>query len=81
MTAKSAKDDATASPKRRRRLNATQKRALKTAELAVYLKQAGRKAQRGVEPNDRSDSYELRNKIRKIAPEQMDLLMREDEDE
>ena len=56
MTSKSEKDDATPSPKPRRRLNAAQKRALKTAQMAVYLKQVGRKAQKGVEPNDRRDS-------------------------
>lgn len=80
MKSKNAKDDTTPSPKPRRRLNAAQKRALKTARLAIFLKEVGRKAQKGVEPNDRRDSYDLGDKIRKISPEQMDQLMREDED-
>lgn len=79
MISKDAKDGSPP-PKPRRRLNASQKRALKTARMAIYLKQVGRKAQRGVEPNDRRDSYGIGQKLRQISPEEMDLLMREDED-
>ena len=49
-------------------LNAAQKRALKTAQMAVYLKQVGRKAQKGVEPNDRRESYQLGEEDLEIPP-------------
>lgn len=79
MTSKDAKDGASL-PKPRRRLNAAQKRALKAARMATYLKRVGRKAQKGVEPNDRRHSYDFGEKISRMSPEQTDLLMREDED-
>lgn len=79
MTSKDVKDG-TPPPKPRRRLNAAQKRALKTARMAIYLKQVGKKAQKGTEPNDRQDTYGLNQSVRRIPPEEMDLLMREDED-
>ena len=68
------------SPKPKRRLNKAQKRALKAAELAVFLKQFGRKAQKGREPNDRHYSRELESKLRAVPPEQLDRLIREDDD-
>jgi hypothetical protein len=80
MTSKDAKDGAPP-PKPRRRLNASQKRALKTARMAIYLKQVGRKAQKRTEPNDRRDSYGVGERIRKMSAEEMDRLMREDDDE
>lgn len=79
MTSKPT-DGATAPAKPRRRLNASKRRALKAAQMAVYLKQVGRKAQKRMEPNDRHDWYGLGEKIRKLSPEETDLLMREDED-
>jgi len=80
MVSKNPPDGAPAPAKPRRRLNASKKRALKSARMAIYLKQVGRKAQKGEEPNDRHDWSELRGKIRKLSAEEMDLLMRDDED-
>jgi hypothetical protein len=37
----------------RKRLNATEKRALAAGALRRFIDQYGRKAQKGVEPNDR----------------------------
>ena len=64
----------------RRHLNADQKRALKAAVVCVFTQQYGRKAQRGVEPNDRRYSREMERKLKQLRPEQLDLLMRDDED-
>lgn len=80
MISKDAKSGVVPPAKPKRRLNASQKRALKAAKLAVYLKEVGRRAQKQTEPNDRRDSYGLGDKIRKISPNEFDQLMREDED-
>jgi hypothetical protein len=71
---------ATPPAKPRRRLNAAQRKALKAARLATFLREAGRKAQRGTEPNDRRDTYDLGRKIRSIPAEEMDRLLRDDEE-
>ncbi|WP_156527986.1 hypothetical protein [Bradyrhizobium stylosanthis] len=64
----------------RRHLNADQKRALEAAVVCVFTQQYGRKAQRGVEPNDRRYSREMERKLKQLKPERLDLLMRDDED-
>lgn len=64
----------------RRHLNADQKRALRAAIISVFARQYGRKAQRGVEPNDRRYSREMERKLKQLKPERLDLLLRDDED-
>ena len=80
MKPKSTNGGDEAPPKPKRRLNKAQKRALKTAEIAVFLKQFGRKAQKRVEPNDRRYSHELESKLKAMPADLLDRLMREDED-
>ncbi|WP_156434655.1 hypothetical protein [Bradyrhizobium lablabi] len=63
----------------RRRLNASRKRALQAATVSVFLQQYGRKAQRGVEPNDRRYSRDVEKALKRLKPEEFDLLIREDE--
>ena len=65
----------------RRHLNSSQRRALKTAELAAFLKATGRKAQKGVEPNDRHYDRGFAKSLRRMPPLKLDLLIREDEDD
>ncbi len=65
---------------KRRRLNADQKRALKAATVSIFVQQYGRKAQRGVEPNDRRYSRELEMSLKQLRPAELDWLMRDDED-
>jgi hypothetical protein len=65
----------------RRRRNAAQKRALKSAEIARFMKEVGRKAQKGVEPNDRRYDSTFAKSLRRMSPEELDRLAREDEDE
>lgn len=65
---------------KRRRLNADQKRALKAAAVHVFLQIYGRKAQRGVEPNDRPYSRNMERRLKQMKPEKLDLLIRDDED-
>jgi hypothetical protein len=64
----------------RRRLDADQRRALRAATVGVFLRQCGRKAQRGVEPNDRRYCRDVEKALTHLRPEDLDLLMREDDE-
>ena len=68
-----------AGPLKRRR-NATQKRALRSAELSEFIQQYGRKAQKGMEPNDRGYSRKLEKAVKRMKPVELDRLLRDDED-
>jgi len=65
---------------KRRRLNADQKRALKAATVSVFVQRYGRKAQRGVEPNDRRYSRDVEKALKQLKPEELDSLIRDDEE-
>ena len=58
-----------------------QKREKLASNVAVYLKEVGRKAQKGQEPNDRGHDRELERKLRRMRPEDIDALMRSGEDD
>lgn len=64
----------------RRRLNADQKRALRAADIRRFVRQYGRSASPGYDPNDRSYDREIEQAVRRMPPEELDRLMREDED-
>jgi len=64
----------------RRHLNADQKRALKAATVNVFVQQYGRKAQRGMEPNDRRYSRDLEKAVKRLKPDELDSLMRDDQE-
>ncbi len=49
-----------------------------SADLKLFVQQYGRKAQRGIEPNDRRYSRKLEAKMRRMSPEQLDALLRDD---
>jgi hypothetical protein len=65
---------------KRRRLNAEQRRALQSAELQVFVQQYGRKAQKGVEPNDRKYDKKVERTVKQMKPDELDRLLRDDED-
>jgi hypothetical protein len=65
---------------RKRRRNATQKRALKSAELSEFIQQYGRRAQKGIEPNDRGYSREFETVVKRMKPAELDRLLHDDED-
>ena len=65
---------------KRRRLNVDQKRALKAAAVSVFVQRYARKAQRGVEPNDRRYSREVEKALKQLKPDELDRLMHDDED-
>jgi len=67
--------------KPRRHPNGAEKRALKTAELARFVREAGRKAQKNTEPNDRRYDNAFQRKLRQIPAEELDRLLRDDEED
>jgi hypothetical protein len=72
----------TETPKPRRRTNIDHKRALKSAKVAVFMKKAGRKARKGgLDPNDRHYDVDFAKSLRRMKPERLDEIMREDEDD
>ena len=66
----------------RRHPNRAEKRALKAAELAKFMRAVGRPAQKGVEPNDRRGvDLTLQKKLRRAPPVELDRLLRDDEED
>ena len=65
----------------RRHLSRDERRVLWAAQIAVFVKQYGRKAQKGAEPDDRRQSWEVERRVRHMDPLTLDGLLRDDEDE
>ena len=63
-----------------KKLNLDEKRARKVGALATFVRQYIRKAQRGVEPNDRRYDRSLEKAVKRMPPEELDRLLREDGD-
>lgn len=61
----------------RKRLNASQKRALKAAEAARFIQKYGSINRWATDR--RLVDHELQKKIRQMSPEELDRLLREDE--
>jgi len=64
----------------KKKLNRDERRARQSGSLAQFVRQYGRKSQRGIEPNDRHYSDETQKKVRRMKPELLDALLREDEE-
>ena len=65
---------------KRKRLNAEQRRALRAAKLKSFVQDYGRKAQKGVEPNDRGYDKKIEKTVKRMKPEELDRLLRDDEE-
>jgi hypothetical protein len=65
---------------KRRHPNLAERRALRAAELSVFVKQYGRRAQKHSDPNDRQYDREVEQEIRQMDPAEFDRLLREDEE-
>jgi hypothetical protein len=50
-------------------------------QVGTFLRLYGRRAQRGVEPNDRGYDPEVESYLRRLKPEELDRLLHGDEDE
>ena len=64
----------------RKRLNAAERRGRKAAALQLYVKQVGRRAQKGTEPNDRLSKRETTDAVRRIPTGELDRLLRHGEE-
>jgi hypothetical protein len=68
-----------ARPKRKRR-NTDDRRAAKAAAVQLFAQQYGRKAQKGVEPNDRRFDEKVEKSVKRMNPEALDELLRDGEE-
>jgi hypothetical protein len=66
---------------KRERLNSDEKVERKAAAWQLFIKSIGRKAQRGVEPNDRKHSIRMDKMLRRMPPEDFDRLIRYGEED
>lgn len=63
----------------RRKLNRDEKRALQSAAIATFVRQYGRRRPKSGEPNDRAYDRELEADLKRLSPERLDILIRDDE--
>ena len=68
-----------AKPKRKK-LNAEDRQGLRAAELQLFVKQCGRKAHAGHDPNDRRYSRTTVDALRHMKPEILDEFLRDREE-
>lgn len=61
------------------KLTGMDRRARKLAAVARYVEQAGRRAQKGVEPNDRKYSRDVERQVRQMSPAEFDALLHGDD--
>ncbi len=64
-----------------KKLNRDEKQARRIGQLATFVRQYTRKAQRGVEPNDRRYDRGLESAVKRMPPTELDRLLRGDEDD
>jgi hypothetical protein len=62
-----------------KKLSADERGARKMAAAALYIKQIGRKAQKGVEPNDRKFDRDFDRKAKRMPPIEFDALLRDED--
>jgi len=55
-------------------------RARVAAELGLFVRQYARKAQKRQEPNDRDYDRKLEERVKRMAPEELDALLRDGEE-
>lgn len=55
--------------------------AVSESELALFLRQYGRKAPHRGEPNDRSYSRDIERRVKRMSPEDLSHLMHNDAEE
>lgn len=61
----------------KKKLNARERRERKAGDIVLLVKQIGRKAQKGIEPNDRRVNHKVKRKLKHLKPQAMDLLLRD----
>lgn len=61
------------------KLTAEEKQARKAGEVARFVQQYARKARSGLDSNDRGYDRGIEARIKRMSPEELDRLLREDE--
>ncbi len=56
-----------------------QTRAREAEEVARFVREVGRKGRRGLDPNDRPYDRGVEARVRRMAPEELDRLLREED--
>lgn len=64
-----------------RKLNREEKRAKRAGAVQLFARQYARKAQKGVEPNDRRYDRDIEQAASRMSPLELDALLRDGEDE
>ena len=64
----------------KRKLDRTDKRNLTAADVAIFMKSYGRQRQKRREPNDRQYDREQELTLKRMPPEALDALLRDDEE-
>lgn len=62
----------------KRRLDADARRALAAETVRRFAEQYARKAQKGVEPNDRTYARDVERRVKRMAPAMLDALLNDD---
>jgi hypothetical protein len=63
----------------RKRSSAHEKRELAASKVRQFIGQYARKAQKGVEPNDRRYDRKVEQVVKHMKPDALDRLLRDDE--
>jgi len=62
-------------------MSSNRRKALLSGKLGIFAKQYSRKAQKGVEPNDRKHSSEVESLMKHLPPEELSELLTGDSEE
>jgi len=63
---------------KRRHPNVAEKRALKAASVHRFVQQYTRRAHKGFDPNDRNYGRGVEKAVKRMKPEELDELLRDD---
>jgi uncharacterized protein (TIGR02996 family) len=74
-------EDVPKRPNLAKRERRRRKRELLQADVAMFLKQYARKAEANTDPNDRRYSRQLEERLKRMRPEDLDRLIRGEDDE
>jgi hypothetical protein len=66
-------------PRQRRHPSAYEKHGLRAAMIRLFLRQYARRAQKRTEPNDRQYDRQVEQIIRRMKPDDLDRLMRDED--
>lgn len=62
-----------------KKFNGEQRRSRRAAEVAIFMRQYGRRKQKREEPNDRVYDRDLEASLKRLSPDDLSALMHDDE--